>query len=615
MECGETTATYWYEGRCPQSDRLLRLPRTPFVEEIAQGLMRQLGGASASPDRTLDQAHDGKMYGVLLVALPSGEYGVLKAFSGLLNGHGEVAGWVPPLPGRGQVALAEAHTLEQLERLKQQLIALKQRPEQHDYNTLLQTCRVQLQELGDRHRDRKQQRQQQRQILCTTLQGDALALALETLNQQSQQDGIERRRLKQQQTSQLQPLARQATQIETAIRTLKQQRKDLSRQLQTQMHSAYWVTNFLGESRSLQQVVMGAMPTGTGDCCAPKLLHHAATHHLTPLAMAEFWWGTDSPNRDRVQGEFYGACSDRCQPLMGFLLAGLSPSGLSKISPPPIDPLKQGGFKGGSSHAKETFQSVSPGFKRDGEASLVFQKAASDSYSLDLTILYEDDWLVAVDKPAGLLSVPGRYYHTQDSVLSRLRELYYHQLTALHQLTAVHRLDQDTSGILLLARDRNAHRHLSLQFQQRQVHKMYEALLAGVVNVAEGVIDLPLWGNPQRTPYQQVDWLRGKPSTTQFRKMATVGAYTRMELMPLTGRTHQLRVHAADSHGLGVPIVGDRLYGIMSEDAVSQGTTSEGTTSEGTTSEGDRLCLHARELTIHHPHSQQTLHLKTQTPF
>ena len=587
VKCSEATATYWYEGVCPQSDRLLRLPRTPLAEAIAQGLMRQLGGASASPDRNLDQIHNGKMYGILLVALPSGEYGVLKAFSGLLNGHGEVAGWVPPLPGRGQIALAEAHTLERLEGLKQQLIAFKQRPEQHDYTTLLQTCRVQLQELGDRHRDRKQQRQHQRQILCNTVQGEALALALETLNQQSQQDGIERRRLKQQQTSQIQPLAQKIEQIEIAIRTLKQQRKDLSRQLQTQMHNAYWMTNFLGESRSLQQVVMGdAMPTGTGDCCAPKLLHYAATHHLTPLAMAEFWWGADSPKRDKVQGEFYGACSDRCQPLMGFLLAGLSPSGLSDTPP---DPLKNGGFQSGS-----------PVFKRNWEANPFLQVPTSDSYSLDLAILYEDDWLIAVNKPAGLLSVPGRYRHTQDSVLSRLQWLH-----SQHQLSAVHRLDQDTSGILLLARHRDTHRNLSLQFQQRQVHKVYEALLAGSVTIDDGVIELPVWGDPQHAPYQRVDWARGKPSTTQFRKMGTVGTYTRMELIPLTGRTHQLRVHTADSRGLGVPIVGDRLYGITSEGAASQGAASQ----------GDRLYLHARELTIQHPHSQQTLHLQTQTPF
>lgn len=497
------------------------------------------------------------MYGVLLVELPSGEQRVLKAFSGLLGGQSEVAGWVPPLPGRGQVALTEAQTLEQLASLKQQLIALSQRPERQHYNTLLQTCKAQLKELGDRHRDRQQQRQQQRQLLHDTLQGDALTLALEPLNQQSQHDGMERRRLKQQQNEQLQPLAQQVEQIDTTIATLKQQRKERSRQLQAQLHNAYWMTNFLGESRSLQHIVMGgSMPTGTGDCCAPKLLHYAATHHLTPLAMAEFWWGADSTNQAKVQGKFYGACGDRCQPLMGFLLSGLASSTASQPA---------------------------------------------------LSILYEDDWLIAVDKPAGLLSVPGRSHHTQDSVLSRLQGLHrqnHSQNHSQNQLTAVHRLDQDTSGILLLARHPEAHRALSLQFQQRQVHKVYEAILAGAIATAEGVIDLPLWGDPQRSPYQQVDWQRGKPSTTQFRRIGSVGRYTRLEFIPLTGRTHQLRVHAADAQGLGVPIVGDRLYGAVTADPAV-----------GTALEGDRLYLHARDLTIQHPQSQQPLHLQSQTPF
>ena len=558
----ETTVTYWYEGRCPQSDRLLRLPRTPLVEAIARGLMQQLSAASGGD---VTSVREGKMYGVLFVELPCGEQRVLKAFSGLLGGQSEIAGWVPPLPGRGQVALAEARTLEQLERLKQQLIALSQRPERQHYNTLLQTCKAQLEELDDRHRDRKQQRQQQRQLLYDTLQGDALTLAIETLNQQSQHDGMERRRFKQQQNEQLQPLAQQVEQIEIAIRTLKQQRKQRSQQLQAQLHDAYWITNFLGESRSLQHIVMGgSMPTGTGDCCAPKLLHYAATHHLTPLAMAEFWWGADSVNQAKVQGKFYEACGDRCQPLMGFLLAGLSPSQRLQIC-----------------------------------------SGTADSSQLALKILYEDEWLIAVDKPAGLLSVPGRYHHTQDSVLSRLQCRFpQHQSMPVSPLTAVHRLDQDTSGILLLARHPEAHRALSLQFQQRQVHKVYEALLAGIVTTDAGVIELPLWGDPQRSPYQQVDLQRGKLSTTQFQRIGSVGCYTRMELMPLTGRTHQLRVHAADLQGLGVAIVGDRLYGSATADPAPD-----------TAPEGDRLYLHARELTIQHPQSRQLLHLQSQTPF
>jgi tRNA pseudouridine32 synthase/23S rRNA pseudouridine746 synthase len=155
--------------------------------------------------------------------------------------------------------------------------------------------------------------------------------------------------------------------------------------------------------------------------------------------------------------------------------------------------------------------------------------------------------LIAVDKPPGLLSVPGRYRDTFDSVLSRLR----HLLPDGMALMAVHRLDQDTSGILLLARNPQTHRQLSQQFQHRQVHKVYEAILSGLVTIDNGEIELPLWGNPENRPYQQIDEEQGLSSLTRFQVMAKEGDCTRVEFIPLTGRTHQLRVHAADSRGLG----------------------------------------------------------------
>ena len=170
-------------------------------------------------------------------------------------------------------------------------------------------------------------------------------------------------------------------------------------------------------------------------------------------------------------------------------------------------------------------------------------------------IIYEDEWLIAVNKSSGLLSVPGRYSHNQDSVISRLRNIYN------QEIIAVHRLDQDTSGILLIAKDAVTYSQLSQQFQQRQIHKVYEAMLAGSLTIQEGEINLPLWGNPDNRPYQQVDLERGKPSLTHFRVMDREGDYTRVEFVPLTGRTHQLRVHAADIRGLGMAILGDKLYG------------------------------------------------------
>lgn len=532
------SASYWYEGNCPQTGQRLKLPRTLLAEAIARDLMQQLAG---------DEQHsrEGKMYGILLVEAPAGEQRVLKAFSGLLNGNRVVEGWVPPIPGRDQVALEETRTLAVLDSLKQELIQLQHLPERQQYDARCRELETHLQELDHTHRHRKHNRQQQRQQLLQTLQGDDLANALTQLNDQSRWDGIERRRLKAEWNALLQPLQTVIEQADARVRALKQQRKALSRSLQDQMYRAYCLTNFSGESRSLQQLMPdGFLPTGTGDCCAPKLLHYAATQQLKPLALAEFWWGPPPANEDKVQGAFYGACAERCQPLMGFLLSGLP---------------------------------VAAGIE-DGATEL-------------LPILYEDEWLIAVNKPAGLLSVPGRTRDRQDSVLTRLR----HLLPESSYLTAVHRLDQDTSGVLVLARDLHTYRHLSRQFQQRQVHKVYEAILAGTLSEDSVTIDLPLWGDPDDRPRQKVDRQRGKPSVTQVRVMARMENSTRVEFSPITGRTHQLRVHAADLQGLGMPILGDRLY--------------------GSGASASRLHLHARELRIQHPQSGQMLHLRADTPF
>ncbi len=535
----DSSPAYWYEGHCPQSGDLLRLPRTSLTEVIARGLMQHLATDE-------EYSGEGKMYGVLLVETPSGEQRVLKAFSGLLNGNSIVEGWVPPIPGRDQIVLEEACTLAILEAMKQELIALQHIPERQQYEALSREFEAHLQQLAVHHRERKQERQHQRQMLLETLTGAALEAALEQLEEQSRRDGIERRQLKRQRDIVLQPLKQSIAQADARIRELKQRRKGLSRQLQAQMHANYWLTNFAGKSLPLQQLMPGGcIPTGTGDCCAPKLLHYAATHGFKPLAMAEFWWGPPSTNGNKIQGEFYAACADRCQPLMGFLLSGL----------PQRSPIAEISFSDRS-----------------------------------LPILYEDEWLIAVNKPAELLSVPGRYSDRQDSVLSRLRHLLPDGIA----LSAVHRLDRETSGILLLARDQQTYRHLSGQFQQRRVHKVYEAVLAGSVPMERGAIALPLWGDPDARPYQKVDWQRGKPSVTQFQVIAK-GGCTRMEFLPLTGRTHQLRVHAADPSGLGVPILGDRLYGCRAD--------------------VERLHLHARELRFEHPHSGQIMSLRAETPF
>ena len=398
--------------------------------------------------------------------------------------------------------------------------------------------------MNQRHRQRKRQRDHQRQQLQKALQGASLQIALEALAQESRRDKAELRGFKRAKAAQLTPLETRIQAADATIRRLRQQRKILSCELQEAMHRSYRLTNFAGQSLTVQALAGDSpLPTGTGDCCAPKLLHFAAEHGLEPLAMAEFWWGPDTA--DRRQGEFYGACAERCQPIMGFMLAGLS----------------------------------------------VKNNRGQVNANLSVPVLYEDEWLIVVDKPAGLLSVPGRYGHGQDSVLSRLRLL----LPDGETLAAVHRLDRDTSGILVLARHQEAERLLRQQFQSRQVGKTYEALVDGYPTLPEGTITLPLRGNPADRPRQSVDWERGRPSTTRYRVIGQDGPVARIEFYPITGRTHQLRVHAAHAKGLNAPIVGDRLYGMANH--------------------RPRLCLHARELTLWHPHHGQALVLRTPTPF
>ncbi len=531
FEESDHSIDYWYEGQCPRTKIWRKLPRTEFIKAIAQGLMQQLSATA--------REREGKMYGVLLVETENSNRYILKAFSGLLEGQSVVSGWVPPIDGRDQVALAEAQTLAALETIKQELLQLQQLPERQQYEFLTQKFEIELQELKQAQQQEKQARQQIRQQLQQTLTGTALEVALEPLNDQSRQAGIIQRRLKQQRDQALLPLQQKLEWADDRIRLLKQRRKTLSQALQKQMHAVYCLTNFAGESISIAQMITGgALPTGTGDCCTPKLLHYAATHKLTPLAMAEFWWGNTS-NGDKISGVFYGTCTERCQPLMGFLLSGLS-------RPQPIAPL------------------------------------------VELPILFEDEWLIVINKPSGLLSVPGRYGDRQESVLSRLQMQY-------PELQAVHRLDQDTSGVLLLAKEPETYRLLSHQFQQHQVHKRYEALLEGEIQVDAGTIDLPLWADPCDRPYQKVDWQRGKPSLTQFRVIDRSPSQTRIEFQPITGRTHQLRVHAAHPAGLGVPILGDRLY--------------------GTGKVGDRLHLHAKRLQFIHPRSNQLVELRAAIPF
>ena len=344
--------------------------------------------------------------------------------------------------------------------------------------------------------------------------------------------------------------------------------KEESRRLQRLLFANYNFLNGRGESKNLLEIFANEKPivpadewfdkskiinhksqilppSGAGECCAPKLLQYALTHGLKPLQLAEFWVGAPSKTEIRQEGAFYAPCSGRCVPILKHMTIGL-------------DDLEIEGVKE---------------LKSEG-----FQKPE---------ILFEDDYLMVVNKPAGLLSVPGK---TDEPSAESL----------LHA-KAVHRLDQDTSGLLVLAKMPEVYKTLQSYFQRRDILKRYEAVCkpndkSQMSNhKSEGIIDLPLLPNPYDRPRQMVDRKHGKPAITRYviRERRADGTML-VDFFPLTGRTHQLRVHAAHPEGLNAPIVGDRLYNASIINQQSPIT--------------NRLMLHAAEIRFVHPVTQQEMH-------
>ena len=292
-------------------------------------------------------------------------------------------------------------------------------------------------------------------------------------------------------------------------------------------------------------------PSGAGDCCAPKLLQYAFRQGLRPVALAEFWVGAPSKTEIKQEGVFYAPCSGRCVPILRHMLQG-------------VEMVKM------------------PDTQR------------VENLCAQIAVLYEDEWLMVVNKPAGLLSVPGK--GEEKSVEEYL------------QAKAVHRLDQDTSGLLVLAKTPEVYKTLQAYFQRRDILKRYEAVVKpSAISFQlsdEGTIDLPLLPNPYDRPRQMVDYEHGKPAITRYevRERREDGTVL-VDFYPLTGRTHQLRVHAAHPDGLNAPIVGDRLYNsqFLSPKGNDYFTIHNSQLPE-------RLMLHAAEIRFQHPVTKKEMH-------
>ena len=351
----------------------------------------------------------------------------------------------------------------------------------------------------------------------------------------------------------------ESARLTAALAALDARRTARSRVLLAQIQDSYRFTNARGEVRALRDLFAPAEPpAGAGDCAAPKLLAQAFRLGLTPVALAEFWWGAPSVTGDRRAGVFYAACRGKCLPILTHMLDGLP------ADPPPLF----------------------------GAAAICADEPRT---------VYEDDHLLVVDKPSGLLTVPGRSAALQDCVVSRLRARY----PAATGPLVVHRLDLDTSGLLLVAKSLDVAKALQRLFSLREITKHYVAWLDGEVAGERGHIALPLRPDIDDRPRNIHDPVHGKPAHTEWRVLGRVlgppagrtAGRTRVLFTPHTGRSHQLRVHAAHPAGLDAPIVGDRLYGRTPPE------------------DDERLLLHAERLAFVHPVTGAPVVVEAPAPF
>ena len=491
----------------------------------------------------------GKMFGVLVVRNKAGKLGWLAAYSGKLSEDPKEY-FAPPICDihaaqsfykKGEIELNEMSAeIVALEKDPNRLEAIgKLEDRLTEINEFLRAGRADL-------KDAKKARQRYRETVKKTLSPQDYEEVKERLAKESIQGQLVFKHRSKKWVIEQEALEGKLANFSNEIRELKEIRRTKSNALQREIFNQYVFLNGLGQQQVLSDCFpdfdLRHPPSGSGDCAAPKLLQFAYNNELEPVCMGEFWWGAAPVKEVRKHGYFYPSCASRCRPILGHMLQGLD------VEENPL--LNYGKDK-------------------------------------PMPIVYEDEDLVVVDKPAGLLSVPG--VEIEDSALTRIKNLYPNASGAI----LLHRLDMSTSGLLMFTLNPKANKRMQRQFIKRQVEKTYIAEVVGEVKEEEGTILLPLAPDYFDLPRQMVCQENGKPSKTIWKVLHREKGISRLALKPVTGRTHQLRVHCAHPDGLGLPMIGDELYGVI----------------------GKRLHLHAHELIFQHPTSKERITLTAPIPF
>jgi tRNA pseudouridine32 synthase/23S rRNA pseudouridine746 synthase len=528
----------------------------PLAEEAAEQLKSYLDGfdnwfydLNLGPENY--QHPLGKMFGVLVVQDKEGNLGHLWAYSGVITGEQKDSQFVPLVFNMFSEDSLYAQENSKLDDLNAQINNLEN---DSDYLKTLKALKnlkkeneLLLYNQRKKHAHLKANRKVERQKASETLSG----AEYQNLLDQHQTQGMHAKFLLKEYKIYLEnkilPLEHFISKRENKIKELKRQRKNLSNQLQQWIFEQYSFLNAKGDRKNAMELFQNippyVPPSGTGDCAAPKLLQYAYLHDLKPLAMAEFWYGESLRSQIRKHGHFYPSCRSKCEPLLEHMLQGLEVDD---------NPMLENPAEGKELH-----------------------------------LIYEDEYIMAVNKPEEFLSVRGKTI--EDSVETRMKKRFPEATGPL----IVHRLDMSTSGILVLTKSLAVHKKLQDQFEKRTIKKRYVALLEGNVKEDSGFIDLALRVDLDNRPFQLVDPENGKSARTRYEVIERKVGKTRVHFYPITGRTHQLRVHAAHPLGLNCPIIGDDLYGYKE----------------------DRLYLHAEQLEFIHPVTLKPVVLKVPAPF